>query len=626
MSPRCLFTAENLNLSIGEQVIFDDASISAFEGERIALIGRNGSGKTTLLKVIAGIEIPLDTKIAKERDLRIAFMPQDFQLDETLSARENIRTGLEWFYELQRLYESRLPLAEHEKIEELLNRYDAWHLEHKLDEIMEKLHLRDEAAPIANASGGEKRRIALARAIISAPDLLLLDEPTNHLDVETIEWIENFLNSWRGTALFITHDRRFLDKIATRVVELDHGKIYSYPGNYADYLAGRAERLEAADAQENRRQSFLRREIEWVRRSPKARMKRNMGRLRRYEEIAAQSGPVRDEEIDLVIPRGARMGNMILEMKDVSLSFGEREIIKNFNFEFSPGCRLGVVGPNGAGKTTFLRLITGALAPDSGTIRVAPTVQFNYVDQSRVLLNEEKSVLEEIGEGLSTVQLGSETISVWTYLRRFLFDERRINTKINRLSGGEKARLALAKILLKGGNFLLLDEPTNDLDLSSLRLLEEALLDFNGCLIAVSHDRYFLNRISTHILGFDGEGKAFFTPGDYDYYLEKRPQKVQEPPKEKERPKVQTPPPAPQSKKKLSYKEQKELEGMEERIAAAEEKVSEYENLFSSPDFFAQHGNDSAKLQQEFENAQKELASLYSRWEELEAKAAECQK
>ena len=624
MSPRCLFTAENLNLSIGEQIIFDDAAISAFEGERIALIGRNGSGKTTLLKVIAGIEIPLDTKIAKERDLRIAFMPQDFQLDETLSARENIRTGLEWFYELQRLYESRLPLAEHEKIEELLNRYDAWHLEHKLDEIMEKLHLRDEAAPIVNASGGEKRRIALARAIISAPDLLLLDEPTNHLDVETIEWIENFLNSWRGTALFITHDRRFLDKIATRVVELDHGKIYSYPGNYADYLAGRAERLEAADAQENRRQSFLRREIEWVRRSPKARMKRNMGRLRRYEEIAAQSGPVRDEEIDLVIPRGARMGNMILEMKDVSLSFGEREIIKNFNFEFSPGCRLGVVGPNGAGKTTFLRLITGALAPDSGTIRVAPTVQFNYVDQSRVLLNEEKSVLEEIGEGLSTVQLGSETISVWTYLRRFLFDERRINTKINRLSGGEKARLALAKILLKGGNFLLLDEPTNDLDLSSLRLLEEALLDFNGCLIAVSHDRYFLNRISTHILGFDGEGKAFFTPGDYDYYLEKRPQKAVEPPKEKERPKVQPAAPAPQSKKKLSYKEQKELEGMEERIAAAEEKVAEYENMFSSPDFFAQHGNDSAKLQQEFENAQKELASLYSRWEELEAKAAEC--
>lgn len=620
---RNLFTAENLNLSIGEQVIFDDAAISAFEGERIALIGRNGSGKTTLLKVIAGIEIPLDTKIAKERDLRIAMMPQDFQLDETLSARENIRTGLAWFYELQRLYESKLPNAEHEKIEELLNRYDAWHLEHKLDEIMEKLHLRDDPSPITNASGGEKRRIALARAIISEPDLLLLDEPTNHLDVQTIEWIENFLAAWRGTAVFITHDRRFLDKVATRVVELDHGKIYSYPGNYADYLAGRAERLEAADAQENRRQSFLRREIEWVRRSPKARMKRNMGRLRRYEEIAAQSGPARDEEIDLVIPRGPRMGNLILDMKDVSLSFGEREILKDFNFEFSPGCRLGVVGPNGAGKTTFLRLITGALAPDTGTIRVAPTVQFNYVDQSRVLLDESKSVLDEISEGLSSVQLGSETISVWTYLRRFLFDERRINTRIDRLSGGEKARLALAKVLLKGGNFLLLDEPTNDLDLSSLRLLEEALLDFNGCLIAVSHDRYFLNRISTHILGFDGDGNAFFTPGDYDYYLEKRPQKVQ--PEVKERPKTapQPPPPAP-GKKKLSYKEQKELEGMEERIAAAEEKVAEFEALFSAPDFFAAHGSESARLQEEFEAAQKELASLYSRWEELEAKAAEC--
>ena len=623
MSPRNLFTAENLNLSIGEQVIFDDASVSAFEGERIALIGRNGSGKTTLLKVIAGIEIPLDAKIAKERDLRIALMPQDFQLDETVSARENIRTGLAWFYELQRLYESKLSNAEHERIEELLNRYEAWQLEHKLDEIMEKLHLRDEKTAVSNCSGGEKRRIALARAIISEPDLLLLDEPTNHLDVQTIEWIENFLAAWRGTALFITHDRRFLDKIATRVIELDHGKIYSYPGNYADYLAGRAERLEAADAQENRRQSFLRREIEWVRRSPKARMKRNMGRLRRYEEIAAQSGPVRDEEIDLVIPRGPRMGNLILEMKNVSLRFGEREIIRDFNFEFSPGCRLGVVGPNGAGKTTFLKLITGALAPDSGTIRVAPTVQFNYVDQSRVLLDESKSVLDEISEGLSSVQLGSETISVWTYLRRFLFDERRINTRIDRLSGGEKARLALAKVLLKGGNFLLLDEPTNDLDLSSLRLLEEALLDFNGCLIAVSHDRYFLNRISTHILGFDGDGSAFFTPGDYDYYLEKRPQKKQ--PEAKEAPKAVTPPQVKEKKKKLSYKEQKELDGMEETVAAAEEKVAGYEALFSAPDFFSVHGADSARLQAEFEAAQKEVASLYARWEELEAKAAECQ-
>jgi ATP-binding cassette subfamily F protein uup len=316
------------------------------------------------------------------------------------------------------------------------------------------------------------------------------------------------------------------------------------------------------------------------------------------------------------------MGNLILDMKNVSLKFGEREIIKDFNFEFSPGCRLGIVGPNGAGKTTFLRLITGALAPDSGTIRVAPTVQFNYVDQSRVLLDENKSVLDEISEGLSSVQLGSETISVWTYLRRFLFDERRINTRIDRLSGGEKARLALAKVLLKGGNFLLLDEPTNDLDLSSLRLLEEALLGFNGCLIAVSHDRYFLNRISTHILGFDGEGNAFFTPGDYDYYLEKRPQKVQAEPKTA--PKAAPVAPAAPAKKKLSYKEQKELESMEERIGAAEEKVSEYENMFSSPDFFSTHGADSAKLQQEFEAAQKELASLYSRWEELEAKAAEC--
>ena len=320
--------------------------------------------------------------------------------------------------------------------------------------------------------------------------------------------------------------------------------------------------------------------------------------------------------------QGPRLGNMTLELKDVSLSFGERNIIKNFNFEFAPGCRLGVVGPNGAGKTTFLRLVTGDLAPDSGVVRVAPTVQFNYVDQSRVILDGNKSVLDEIGQGVSTVQLGSETISVWTYLRRFLFDERRINTRVDRLSGGEKARLALAKVLLNGGNFLLLDEPTNDLDLSSLRLLEEALLDFNGCLIAVSHDRYFLNRISTHILGFDGDGNSFFTPGDYDYYLEKRPQPAVNEVKEKVVP-PKAVPAQPAAKKKLTYKEQKELEGMEDAVAAAEEKVAEYEALFSSPDFFQTHGGESARLQSEFEEAQKKVASLYSRWEELETKAAE---
>ena len=629
MMLRTLFCAENLRLTIGEQLIFDDAALSVAEGERVALIGRNGTGKTTLLKIMAGGDAPLDARIARERELRSAFMPQEFQLEENLSTRENISRGLVWFHELLKKYENPLPPAEHERIESLLTLHDAWLPGHKVDEIMEKLRLRDTPLPVSGCSGGEKRRIALARAIVAEPDLLLLDEPTNHLDVETIEWIEEFFSSWRGTGVFVTHDRRFLDRIATRIVELDHGKLYSYPGSYADYLAGRAERLEAADAQENRRQCFLRREIEWVRRSPKARMKRNMGRLRRYEETAALSGPVRDEEIDLVIPEGPRLGNLTLELKNVSFGFGSRSILKNFDFEFLPGCRLGVVGPNGAGKTTFLKLITGELHPDAGEIRVASTVQFNYVDQSKEVLSEEKSVIDEIGGGVSTVQLGRETISVRSYLRRFLFDEKRVNTRIDRLSGGEKARLALAKAFLRGGNFLLLDEPTNDLDLSSLRLLEEALLSFDGCLIIVSHDRYFLNRVATHILGFDGRGGSFFTPGDYDYYLEKKNELAARTAEEEKKsappsPAARTAPaaPAPKTKKKLTWKEERELEGMESAIEEAEQKVAEYEALFSSPDFFSAHGADAPKLRQEFEEAQKHVACLYARWEELEKKAA----
>ena len=362
-----------------------------------------------------------------------------------------------------------------------------------------------------------------------------------------------------------------------------------------------------------------------MRRSPKARLKRNMGRMKRFDEIAAQSGPVRDSEMELLIPAASRLGNKTVDLTDIALAFGGRTIIRNFSFEFEPGSRIGMIGPNGIGKSSLLRIITGQLAPDRGEVRIAPTVEFNYIDQSRIALDPEKTVADELSEGVDTISLGAERISIWGYLKRFLFEDDRINTQVRYLSGGEKARLMLAKILKQGGNFLILDEPTNDLDLSSLRLLEEALASYGGCVLVVSHDRYFLNRVCTGILGFEGDGEIVYTPGDYDYHLEKRrareaknaPAVPPKPVAAPEAPKPKQPP------KKLSWKEARELEGMEAAILAVEDRIAEIEALFGEPDFYTKHGSESAALQAALDEARAESARLYARWEELEAKRME---
>ncbi len=620
-----LFAAEELSLSVGRQILYDKAEFAINAGEKVALVGRNGCGKSTLLKIITGEELPAESsKLTRMRNLRCAVLPQDFELDPQRTIAENIQDGLEYIYRQLAEYE-KVPVnsAEHTAIEHFLTVNDAWVPEIRLAVVLEKLALTGVKDKLcANLSGGEKRRVALARAIISAPDLLLLDEPTNHLDVATIEWIEEFLNSTATATLFVTHDRCFLDRIATRIVELDHGKLYSYTGSYADFLAEKSAREMREDIFEAKRQSFLRSEIEWVRRSPKARLKRNIGRVKRFEEISSIAKPVRDGEMELLIPAPPRLGNKTVTLKNIRKSFGERTIIKDFSYEFAPGERIGLVGPNGVGKSTLLKIITGELSADSGSCEVASTVQFNLIDQNRMVLDEEKSVVEEISEGLEHVYLGSEKVTVWTYLKRFLFEDERIKTRIKFLSGGEKARIALAKVLKNGGNFLILDEPTNDLDLSSLRLLEEALAAFPGCVLVVSHDRYFLNRICTGILCFGGGGEIVYTPGDYDYAMEKRREReavlraaAVEPVKKSAAPAAQ----AQKKPKKLSYKEQKELDGMEDAIMLAEEKVAELENIFSSPDFFSRYGSRSSELQSELESARQEVSRLYARWEELSA-------
>ena len=628
MSEPVLWAAEELSLAIGRQTLYDNAEFFINAGERVGLIGRNGSGKSTLLRLITGEELPGSGNLTRARNLRVAVLPQDFEIDNGRSIADNVRDGLAWFLELQKKFETvSVNSPEHAEIDHLLMLHDGWNLDTKVEQVLAKLGLSDPQRPCDKLSGGEKRRVALARAIISEPDLLLLDEPTNHLDVAAVEWIEKFLAEYRGSCLFVTHDRYFLDRIATRIVELSHGKLYSYQGSYSDFLAAKAERELNEDILDAKRRSFLRREVEWVRRSPKARLKRNLGRMKRYDEIAAQSGPVRDSDMELLIPTAYRLGNKTVDLKGVEQKFGDRVIIDHLDFEFEPRSRIGIVGPNGAGKSTLLKIITQQMQPTKGEVSIASTVEFNYIDQSRVALDPEKSVADDISEGVETIQLGAEKISVWGYLKRFLFEDERINTKVKYLSGGEKARLTLAKILKQGGNFLILDEPTNDLDLSSLRLLEEALAAYLGCVIVVSHDRYFLNRVCTGILAFEAGGKVVYNPGDYDYYLEKRREReaaalAAAEPARPAKPQSSAPLPAPKERRKLSYKEQRELDGMEEAIAAAEEKVSEIETCFSDPDFFAKYGSRAAELQRQLDDAKAECARLYERWDELESKRA----
>lgn len=671
MAEKVLWSVEHLNLRMGDRILFRDASLSIGEGERVALVGRNGCGKSTLMRVLAGLEEPSSGTVSRARGLRIAFMPQENQepllLTEKGTVRELVREGLSFFEGLLQRYES-LPAAspEHEALENLLTHHDAWNPGNKLDVILDRLGLPADRAP-SSLSGGELRRTLLARAVIAEPDLLLLDEPTNHLDIYTAQWIEEFLSEYRGACFFVTHDRCFLDRIATRIVGIDGaGGLYSVIGSYADFLEEEAERHHSEDRLEEKRRAFLRRELDWVRRSPKARLRRNLGRIRRYREIEARSAPERPGEMELILPPPPRLGNRVVDLKNVSLSLGGRRLFSDFSFEFTADLKVGIVGANGSGKSSLLKLITRELFPDEGTVAVADTVQFNYVDQSRTTLNPENTLCGEAGGGLDFVRVGEERVSIRSYLRRFLFEEERMNVRVKTLSGGEKARLALAKILKDGGNFLILDEPTNDLDLSTLRVLEESLRTYPSALVVVSHDRYFLNRVCNCIIAFEAESETLsISLGDYDTYLEKKnrrrssspgasvpggtklfrsssfsssfpsPAAAKEsggklPDLQKEEGegegcpagstrRIGTMPDGKKKKTKLSYLEERELNELEGGlIAAAEQKVSDCEAAFSDPSLFSSRPKEVPAVQAALAAARAELERLYARWEELE--------
>ncbi len=613
-----ILTAKELQVHFGEQIILDKASLSIHEKDRIGLVGRNGAGKSTFLKIISGI-MPCDSgEVAKRRDLVVGFLSQEFTLDETTNVHANILDGAQQVIALiEEFKQTPFDSPKHEKLQIHIEKLDGWNLEKNVDLLMKSLNAQPKERMVATLSGGEKRRVALCRALISHPDLLILDEPTNHLDTDSIEWIENYLAEYSGTCIFLTHDRYFLDRIANRIVELSNGTFYSHQGNYTDYLINKSQRQAVKEIEENKRQNFLRRELEWVRRGPRARRTKAKSRLDNFYEVQEQQVKEVELDVEMIIPQAEKLGNKILELKNVGIVLGSKTLFTSFNYAFPSKKRIGVVGKNGVGKTTLLKILLGEISPTYGQIDYGEKTDFNYVDQSRLLLNDDDTVIKAIGEGNDFVKFGKQQMSVWTYLRRFLFTDERINTLVGRLSGGEKSRLTLARILKNGGNFLLLDEPTNDLDLPTLRVLEEALLSFDGCVVVVSHDRYFLNRVCNGIIALEGDGQIYFSEGDYDYYVQKRKlrqtEAIAEQPKVKkedtrEKPKV----------RKLTWKESKELETMEENILNAEAEVERIEAIFSSADFYSKFATQTVELNKQLEEAKQKVKSLYERWEELE--------
>jgi len=620
-STAVIASANNLSVKYGTQIVLDGATIAFTEGEHIGLVGRNGSGKSTFLQIAAGVAQPDSGEFTRRRGLVTGYMPQLSGLNDAATVHANILNGAQRILDLIAEYESvpgDSPLSA--TLLDQIGEADGWNLEHRIKSLITNLHAPESDRVVGTLSGGEKRRVALCRALLARPDFLILDEPTNHLDTGSIEWLEDFLARYAGTCLFVTHDRYFLDRVATRIVELSRGEFTSYDGNYTDYLLARAQRQAVEEAQEHQRQKFLKRELQWVRKAPRARRTKSVDRVERYFEMAAQEAPEAELDVELIIPTPPKLANRVIELRDVSVELGGRTLFQNVNLNLVAGERLGVVGRNGLGKSSLLKVILHELPAASGAVEIGARTQINYVDQNRLLLDDEKTVWEEVGSGGENVTLGDQSITLRAYLRRFLFSEERINTKISQLSGGERSRVLLAKILKRGGNVLMLDEPTNDLDLGTLRLLEEALIAFGGCVIVVSHDRYFLNRVCTSILAFEGEGRVVYHVGNYDYYLERRgaldtvrdskpattAAAVAEPRKSKEKP------------RKLKWKEEREWESMEANILAAENEVSDLEATFAAPDFYAKPRAEIFELETQLKTARDRVAHLYARWQELE--------
>jgi ATP-binding cassette ChvD family protein len=529
---KIIFSMVKVSKFYDKKPVLKDIYLSFFYGAKIGVLGLNGAGKSSLLRIIAGVDKDFNGEVVFSQGYSVGYLEQEPKLDENKTVKEIVEEAVQSTVDLLKEYEEinakfAEPMDDDEmnalierqgEVQEKLDAADAWDLDSRLEMAMDALRCPPPDTPIKNLSGGEKRRVALCRLLLQKPDILLLDEPTNHLDAETVAWLEQHLQRYEGTIIAVTHDRYFLDNIAGWILELDRGEGIPFKGNYSSWLEQKQARLAQEQKQEDKRAKTLERELEWIRMSPKGRHAKSKARINDYEKLVATESEKRSEELEIFIPPGERLGDTVIEAHGVSKAYGDKLLFENLEFSLPPGGIVGVIGPNGAGKTTLFRLITGQEQPDSGTFKVGPTVKLGYVDQSRDSLDGNKTVWEEISDGLDVLQLGKREVNSRAYVSRFNFSGSDQQKRVGQLSGGERNRVHLAKMLKSGANVILLDEPTNDLDVNTMRALEEALENFAGCAVVISHDRWFLDRIATHILAFEGDSHVEYFDGNYSEY------------------------------------------------------------------------------------------------------------
>jgi ATP-binding cassette ChvD family protein len=536
MAGEYVFNLQRLTKKYDRLTVLEEITLAFFFGAKIGVIGGNGSGKSSLLRIMAGVDRDFMGDVEIARNKRIGYLPQEPKLDPAKTVSGIVEEGITDARRMLARYDEicdqlgeDLPDDEQEKLntemgnlQELIDSLDLWNLDHHVEVAMEALRLPPGDAPVSQLSGGEKRRVALCRLLISNPDVLLLDEPTNHLDAESVAWIETYLKKFTGTLVVVTHDRYFLNNVTEWILELDGGHAYPYKGNYESWLEQKQALLKQSTKQSESRRKLLERELSWVRMNPAGRQAKSKSRLKRYEELASQQVDTREDSLEIQIPPGPRLGDVVVRARDLTKVFGDRMLMENVNFDLPRGGIVGVIGPNGAGKTTLFKLITGQESVTSGSLTVGDTVVVSYVDQMRDALDPNKTLFEEVSGGAEQLSLGGRLMNSRAYCSRFNFRGTDQQKKVGDLSGGERNRVHLAKLLRRGGNLLLLDEPTNDLDVTTLRAIEEALTDFGGCAVVVSHDRWFLDRIATHILAFEGNSQVTWFEGNYEAYHDQR--------------------------------------------------------------------------------------------------------
>ncbi len=522
--------------------VLNNIWLSFYYGAKIGVLGLNGSGKSSLLKIIAGLDTNYEGKVTFDKEYKIGYLAQEPELDESKTVKDVVKEGLQHIVDVVEAYNAvnekfAEPMSDDEmnkllekqgELAEKMDLYNAWELDHELEVAMDNLRLPPDDQPISVLSGGERRRVALCRLLLSKPDILLLDEPTNHLDAESVHWLEQFLGSFPGTVIAVTHDRYFLDNVAGWILELDRGEGIPWEGNYSTWLEQKTKRLEKEEKQESKRKKALQRELEWSRLNPKAKQAKGKARLSAYEKLASAETKEREAKLELYIPSGPRLGDKVIEIKNLKKSYDDRVLIDGLSFDVPKNAIVGIIGANGVGKSTLFRMIMGEEQPDEGEIVVGPTVQLSYVDQSHKDLLPEKTVFEVIGGGNEIINIGSKEVNVRAYVSKFNFTGQDQQKKLEILSGGERNRVHLAITLREGGNMLLLDEPTNDIDVNTLRALEEALDNFAGCIMVISHDRWFIDRLATHILAYEDDGNVRFFEGNFSAYEAKRKEEVGE--------------------------------------------------------------------------------------------------